>query len=153
MQPNRYSIRIRLKGFRIAKLPENFLRVLSRNDAAQFFQPGSLNIGYAPKFVQEFLRRLSTHPGDFTQGSLRLPLSSPLPVKRYRKTVGLVANLLNQVQHRRMPLQHDRLIFLPQHVKNLLFLRDARNWLIDDMQRLERLRRGVQLADTTIDQD
>src|SRR5260370_39702530 len=116
MQPNRYSIRIRLKRFRIAKLAENFLRVLSRNDAAQFFQPGSLNIGYAPKFLQEFLRRLSTHPGDFTQGRLLLPLSSPLPVKRYRKTAGLAANLLNHAQNPRMPLSHALLLLPPQLV-------------------------------------
>src|SRR6266436_2371802 len=153
MQPNHYSIRTRLRHFRIAKLAENFLRFLSRNDAAQFFQPGSLNIGYAPKFLQQFLRCPWAHTGDFVEHRFCLPLSSPLPVKRYRKTVGLVANLLNQVKNRRMPLQHDWLIFLPQHVKNLLFLRDALNWLIDDMQRVERLRRGVQLADTTIDQD
>jgi hypothetical protein len=84
---------------------------------------------------------------------LRLPFPSPLPVERNRKTVRLIPDLLNKVKHRRMPLQHDRLIFLAQHVKNFLFFRNTRDRLIDDLQLFERLRRGVKLSDAAIDQD
>src|SRR5205807_434207 len=45
-------IRMRLLGFRIAQLAQNFFRVFSRDHAAQFFQPSSLNIGDAPEFFQ-----------------------------------------------------------------------------------------------------
>src|SRR5947199_1661305 len=45
-------IRMRLLGFRIAELAQNFLRAFSRNYSAQFFQTRSLNIGDAPEFFQ-----------------------------------------------------------------------------------------------------
>src|SRR5438132_6391411 len=45
-------IRMRLLGFRIAELAQNFFRVFSRDHATQFFQPSSLNIGDAPEFFQ-----------------------------------------------------------------------------------------------------
>ena len=150
MRPNRYSIRMRLKGFRISKLIQDFLCILSRNKAAQFFHASPLYVGDAPKFLQQFLSRLCAHAGDFAQGSLRLPLSPPLPVKRHRKPVGLVANLLNEVEDRRMPLQYDRLIFLSENVKNFFFFRDARHRLIDDLQRFERLRRSVKLSNSSV---
>src|SRR6266436_6709136 len=44
--------RMRLWGFRIPKLVQNFLRALPRNDAAQFLQSRPLNVGHAPKFFQ-----------------------------------------------------------------------------------------------------
>ena len=52
-----------------------------------------------------------------------------------------------------MPLQYDRLIFLSKNVKNFFFFGDAGDRLIDDLQRFERLHRGVKLPDSAINQD
>jgi hypothetical protein len=153
MRPNRYSIRMRLRHFRMFQLNENFLRVLSRDHAAQFFNSSPLYVGNAPKFLEQFLCCPRAHAGDFAQHRLCLPLPPPLTVKRNRKPVGLVANLLNQVKDRRMPLQYDRLVFLAQHIKYLLFFCNAGDRLIDDLQRFERLRRSVKLSNSAINQD
>ena len=93
------------------------------------------------------------HAGDLAQCRLRLPRPAPLAVEGNRKSVGLITNLLNEVEDGRMPLQNNRLVFLTQDIKNFLFLRDAGNRLIDDLQRFERLRRGVELSNSAIDQD
>jgi len=93
------------------------------------------------------------HAGDLAQCRLRLPLPAPLAVERNRKSVGLIANLLNKVKDRRMPFQYNRLIFLAENVKNFFFFGDAGDRLIDDLQRFERLRRGVKLSNSAIDQD
>lgn len=153
MQPNRYFIRMRLRRFRMLELTENSLRVFSRNHATQFFQTGPLYVRNAAKFLQQFLRCPWAHAGDFAQCGLRLPFSAPLPVKRNCKSVGLIANLLNEVKDRRVPLQNDRLIFLSEDIKNLFFFRDAGNRLIDNLQRFESLSRSVKLADSAINQD
>ena len=82
---------------------------------------------------------------------MRLAFAAALAMERNGKSVRLVANLLNQVQNGRVALQNNGFIFLAQNVKNLLFLRNAGNGLIDDLQRFERLRRGVKLPDSTVD--
>src|ERR1700690_323423 len=71
----------------------------------------------------------------------------------YRKTVGLVANELNQMQDRRMVIKHDRIIFLPVDVDDFLALGDRGQRLVDNFQSLERFGRGVELAESAIDQN
>ena len=68
------------------------------------------------------------------------------------KAVRLVTNQLHQVQHRRVPVQHHRLILLPLHIDDLFALGDGRQRLIHDAERLQRLRRRMQLPDAAIDQ-
>ena len=50
-------------------------------------------------------------------------------------------------------VEHDGFVLAPEHVENLFFLGDAGHGLIDDFELFERLRRGVQLADSAVDQD
>src|SRR5713226_1274110 len=67
--------------------------------------------------------------------------------------MGLIPNLLDEMEDRRMALQYDRLVFLAEDVEDFFFLGDAREWLIDDLQRLECLRCGMELPDSAINQD
>src|SRR2546427_11705770 len=101
-----------LRGRRFAQVLQDLLRALSRNDAAQFFQSRPLNIGHASKFPKQLLRRLRANAGDFTESGVRLAFPPPLPVKRHGKTVSLVADLLDEVEDWRMPLQNDRFVLL-----------------------------------------
>src|SRR5260370_38315951 len=74
-------------------------------------------------------------------------------MKGHGKTMGLISDLLNQMQDRRMAFQDDRLIFLAEDVEDFFFLGDARERLIDDLQRVKGLRGGMQLPDSAINQD
>ena len=74
-------------------------------------------------------------------------------MKRHRESMRFVANLLNQMQNRRVPFEHDGLIFPPQYVKNFFLLCDARERLIDDGKFFERFGRGVKLADSAVNQN
>ena len=70
-----------------------------------------------------------------------------------REAVSFVADQLHQVQHRRVMIERDRLALLAVDVNNLLALGDRRQRLVDNLEGLERLGGGVQLAESTVDQD
>src|SRR5579863_9350251 len=52
-----------------------------------------------------------------------------------------------------MTFENDGLVLPPEHVQNFLFLGNARQGLIDDLEFFQRLRRGVKLTESTIDQN
>ena len=57
------------------------------------------------------------------------------------------------MQHRRMMVENDGIVFLSVDVNDLFALGDGGERLVDDFERFERLRRGVQLAEAAVDQD
>src|SRR5215469_91233 len=132
--------------FRICQSREDFFGILPRDHCAQLLDACSLDIGNASKFLQQFLRGSRSDSGDVAEGAMCLALAPPLPVKSDREAVCLIADLLNQMQNRRMMLQDNRFVFLAQDKENFLSLRDAGHRLIDDLERFERLRRSVQLS-------
>src|SRR5947209_11854973 len=99
----------------------------------------------APKLLQEFLSGAFAHPGDFQQSAPHLAFSPSQAVKGHRKPVRLVANLLNQVEDRRMPFEGDWLVLLAMNVNYLFFFGDAGERLIDDLQFFQGFRRGAEL--------
>ena len=66
--------------------------------------------------------------------------------------MGFVANLLDQVQQRRVFFEPDRLILLTQHKKNLFLFGDGHDGLVDDLEFLQSLRGCMQLTQAAIDQ-
>ena len=92
-------------------------------------------------------------PGNFQQLRFAVANLSPLAVKRHREAVRLVAHQLNQVQHRRMPIEHDGIALLPVHVDDFFALGNRSQWLIHDTQRLQRIGCGMQLPNASVDQD
>src|SRR5205809_2639832 len=52
-----------------------------------------------------------------------------------------------------MAVQDNGLILLAQDEENYFLLRDAGYGLVDDLERFERLRRGMQLSDAAVDQN
>jgi len=52
-----------------------------------------------------------------------------------------------------MALEDDGFIFLAEDEKDFFFFGDAGHGLIDDLERFESLRGGVQLSDAAIDKD
>jgi len=82
-----------------------------------------------------------------------LPLAAPLAMKADRETMRFVANLLDQMKHRGVAIENARFVFLAENVKNLVFLGDAGHGLIDDLQGVQRLRRGVKLSNSAVNQN
>src|SRR5580704_7468077 len=64
-----------------------------------------------------------------------------------------IANLLDQMQDRRVAFQNNRLIFSTQNVKNLFFFRDAGERLIDDGKFFQSLGRRVKLSESAVNQN
>ena len=71
-----------------------------------------LNLCDAPKLLQQFLRRPRSDAGNVVKRAAGLPFAAALTMKRHSEAVRLVANLLNQVEYRRVALQNDGLVFL-----------------------------------------
>ena len=59
-----------------------------------------------------------------------------------------VANRLDEVQNRRIAIERNWLVLLPQHIDQLLALGYRGQRLIDNAERLERVRSRVKLSDT-----
>src|SRR5260370_16364910 len=74
-------------------------------------------------------------------------------VESYGKAVGLIADLLDQMEDRRMMFQADRLILLPEDVDDFLLLGDTGDSLVDDFEFFQRRGGRVELAESAVDQD
>ena len=107
----------------------------------------------AAETAQEFLSRTVTNSGDFGKGSAEAGLGAALTVEGDREAMSFVANLLDQMQHRRMMVEDHGLIFTTENVENLFFLGDAGHRLIDDGEFVEGFGGGVELADAAVNQD
>lgn len=74
---------------------QDFVGDFWRDERAEPFAAGSLEIGYAAEFPQQLLDRARPDARDIAESRFRLPLATPLPMKGDGEAVGLIANLLN----------------------------------------------------------
>src|SRR6185437_4601396 len=81
---------------------------------------------HAAEPFQEFSRGLLPNARNGRQRSAHAASASAQPMESHRKSVSLVANLLNHMQYGRAVLQSDRIVLSPVNVQNLFALGDAR---------------------------
>src|SRR5690242_17144671 len=113
---------------------EDSLRRLGGNHPGKPLYPRPLHIGHATELPQKLLDCARPHARNVAQCALGLPLPAALAMEAHRETVGLVPNLLDQVQHRRVPVKNARLILLPEDVEDLFFLCNRTHRLVNDLQ-------------------
>src|ERR1700679_2520037 len=85
--------------------------------------------------------------GNFAQFGGAVAELTALAMESYSEAMRFVANLLHQMQHGRMMIKHDGIIFLSVDVDDLFSFRDGGERLVDDFQTFERLCGGVELAE------
>src|SRR5690348_7803958 len=85
------------------------------NDAGEVFHAGLSHLGHAAESPQQLLRCALADAGNLVELSGDRAFRTALAVKTYGEAVSFVANLLYEVQERRMPGQADGLIFLAEH--------------------------------------
>src|SRR5882762_10998476 len=73
-------------------------------------------------------------------------------MERHGEAMSFIADHLNQMEHRRMMVEHDRIVFLSVDVDDLFALGDRSKREVDDLEGLERLCCRVKLPDAAIDQ-
>src|SRR5438552_11724059 len=73
-----------------------------------------------------------------------------LAVEGYSEAMGFVSNKLDQMQHRVVVIECNRIIFLSTDVNNLFALGNRSERLVDDLQRRQRLGGCVKLAQSPI---
>ena len=118
-----------------------------------FSRPARRTFETLPNSRKSFCAVRGPMPGYAVERRFCLARGAPLAVKSDSEAVRLVADLLDEVQNRRVMFENNRLVFLSEDVQNFFFLCDARERLIDDLQRIERLRGSVQLADAAVNQN
>jgi hypothetical protein len=96
----------------LAEVFDDLRRAFSGNGTAQFVYRRSPQVGDASVGLQEPLGSPWPNARDVQECAFGLAGSSTLAVEGDGKTVGFVANLLDQVQYGRMAVEHDRFVFL-----------------------------------------
>src|ERR1039457_5577113 len=134
------------------KVVADRLRLRSGHDRRQRRRVGLLHRLHAANMFQQSPCCARANAGHFQQFGGPIPHLPALAVEGQGKTVGLIANELNQVKHRRVMVQRNRVFLLAVDVQDLLAFGDGSQRLIDDLERLQRVRSRVQLSETTVDQ-
>lgn len=124
----------------------------SRQRARQFLSAQFPKPRHAPETFEQLSRRLFADSRDGGERSLDAAFGPALPVESHGEAMSLVSNLLDQVQDRRTVVQSNRFVFSPVNVQNLFLLRDARERLINHLERLQSFRSRVQLPDASVDE-
>ena len=86
----------------------------ARHHARQFLDAGLAQLRDAAEMAQELLRGARADAGDFVEFARKSALRAALAVKGHGEAVRFVADLLDQVQQRRMFFEADRLVFLSE---------------------------------------
>src|SRR5712692_350529 len=140
-------------GRAAAEVFDNALRLDARDHARQLLEARLAQVRDAAKLPQQLLRRALADPGDVRQLAVQVAARAALAVETDGKAVGLIADLLDEMENGRMPLQQDRLVLLPEDVDHFFFFRDAGERLVDDLEFLQRCGSRVELPDAAVDQD
>src|SRR5207247_5418850 len=74
------------------------------------------------------------HPGNLAQFRCPVTNLAALAVEGHSEAMGFVSNKLDQMQHRVVVVERNRIIFLSTDVTDLLALGDGSERLIDDLQ-------------------
>src|SRR5271167_3303070 len=103
----------------VSKMLQNRLRLRPAHDRSQRCGIGVLHRVQAAEVLQQSPRGLRAYAGNFEQLRFTVANLAPLAMERYRETVRLIAYQLDEVQHRRMTVEHDRITLLSMHVNDL----------------------------------
>jgi hypothetical protein len=113
----------------------------------------ALDVGDAAELAEELAGGGGADAGDVAEGGFGLALGAAEAVEGDGEAMGLVADLLDQVEDRVVAVELDGLVFLAVEVEDLFLFGDAGERLVDDSQRFEGFGGGVELADAAVDQD
>src|SRR5260370_2551991 len=80
------------------------------------------------------MRRARPHARNLLEPCLECAPGPTLAVESDGESVRLIANLLDEMEDRRMTLQADWLVLLAEYVNDLFLLSDAGDRLVDDLQ-------------------
>ena len=132
---------------------EDFFGGFSGDDFGEGVDAGALDVGHAAKFAEELAGGGGTDSRDVAEGGFGLALGAAEAVEGDGETVGLVADLLDQVEDGVVAVELDGLVFLAVEVEDFFLFGDAGEGLIDDGERFEAFGGGVELAEAAVDED
>ena len=107
-------------------MPQHRFCLALRQHRAQSGSVGLLHSAHTAKMLEQSLTRPLAHAGNFQQLRFAVAHLPALAVEGHGKAVRFVANELNQMQHRRVMIERDRILLLAVDIENLFALGDRR---------------------------
>src|SRR5579871_3613275 len=119
-------------GLGCVQVGEDFLGRFAGDDFGEFVDAGALEVGNAAELAEKLAGGGWADAGNLAEGSVGLALAPTEAMESDGEAMSFVANLLDQVENRRMAVQFDGFVFLAIHVEDFFLLGDAAEWLVDD---------------------
>src|SRR5271165_1082724 len=113
------------RGFSV-KMLQNGLGLRATDDRGQRGRVSLLHRLQAAEVLQQTSRGLRANSRDIQKFCLVVAHLAALAMEGHRETMRFVAHQLHQVQHRRVTVEHDRIVLLAVHVDNLFALGNRR---------------------------
>src|ERR1700761_8215480 len=126
---------------------------MSRNHRSEGLEAGILHRAQATEVGDKPVAGLWTNTGNSQQIRFAVAYLTPLAMVGDGEAVGLIPNLLHQVQDGRTPVQHDGLVLLPIEINDLLPLGDRGQRLRGNAEQFERFGGSMELTQSAIDQN
>lgn len=136
-----------------AEISQKPLGLRTRDNFAQIGGCRRADSGHAAETREKLARAGGADARDVFEFGVQRAFRAALSVEADGEAMGFVADLLHQMQDRRVVIEAHGLVLLSQDVENFFLLGDGRDGLIDDGEFVERGRSGVQLAEAAVDED
>ena len=135
------------------KMPPDGFGDFVRHDGGEGLGGGLLHLAQAAEVSEKALAGLRADTGNGKNLGLAVAHGAALAMIADGEAVALVADELHQMQHRRMAVEDDRLLFVAVEVDDLLLFCNRGQRLRGQAEGFKGLGGGVKLAQTAIDQD
>src|SRR5271170_2441894 len=97
-------------------------RLIPIHDPRNFLDAQLPHLRNASKFAEQLLCGALPDARNVRERCPNARACAPLPMKSYGEAVRFIANLLDQMQDRRVRFENDWLILAPKHIKNFFLL-------------------------------
>ena len=106
-----------------------------------------------PKWEMRRWRVWRPTPGMFKQLRIAVAHGAALAMVADGEAMAFVADELDEMQNGRAAVENDRLVFVSVEINDFFFLGDGSQGLRGEAERLQRVGRGVKLAEAAVDED
>ena len=143
-----------MRGVRfLVKVPPDGLGGFAGDDGGERLRRGLLHIAQAAEVREKALAGLRADAGNLQQLGVSIPHGAALAMVADGEAMALVADELDEVQHRRAAVEDDGLVFVAVEVDDLFLFRDGGQRLRGEAERFESVGCGVELAEAAVDED
>ena len=137
----------------IMEMPPDGFGGFAGDYGGERFGGGLLHVTQAAEVGEQALAGLRAYAGDVQQLGIAVAHGAALAMIADGEAMALVADELDEMQHRRAAIKHHRLVFVAVEVDDLFAFGNRRQRLRGEAEGFEGLGGGVKLAQAAVDED